>query len=101
MQLPHKDPAETKLLRFEFATEIEGGATIQLLERQISVAQGTDPAAASVLDGSPSIDNTNLYALQRVTGGVDGCDYEIRMLATDSAGLKHLVVGRLPVRTEH
>ena len=101
MLLPYKDPAERKLLKFEFATEIEPGQTIQTLERTITTVAGTDASPALVLDGVPQIDNPNLLALQPVKDGLDGCDYEIRMLATDSAGLKHLIVARLPVRAEH
>jgi hypothetical protein len=100
MRLPPKDPAEAKLVRFEFSTEIEAGSTIQSLTRTITTLAGTDASPSSVLDGSPTIDNANLYALQRVKDGLADCDYEIRMLATDNAGLKHLIVATLPVRTE-
>lgn len=101
MKLPIKDPVEKKLIRFEFAGEIEEGVTIALLERAVSAVAGTDPSPEAILDGVAIVDNVNRYGLQVVQAGVDGCDYEIRMLATDSNGLKHLIVGTLPVRTLH
>lgn len=98
MKLPVKDPAELKLVRFEFSSEIEAGQTIASVTVTNQVLEGTDPAVASMLVGVPQIDNTNLYVLQRVDLGVDGCDYLLRALATDSAGLKHLVYATLSVR---
>lgn len=98
MKLPIKDPAEQKLVRFESATEIEAGQTIANVAVTAEVLEGTDPDVASMLVGVPQIDNTNLYVLQRVGLGVDLCNYLFRALATDSAGLKHLVYATLPVR---
>lgn len=98
MKLPIKDPAEQKLVRFEFSTEIEAGQTISSVAVTAEVLEGTDPAVASMLVGAPQIDNTNLYVLQRVDLGVDLCDYLFRALATDSAGLKHLVYAVMRVR---
>lgn len=99
MKLPIKDPAELKLVRFEFGSEIEAGQTISSVTVTSEVVAGTDPAPAAMLVGVPQIDNTNLYVLQRVDAGVSGADYLLRALATDSAGLKHLVYATLPVRT--
>lgn len=101
VQLPIKDPAEKKLIRFEFGTEIESGVTIASVDVSIATVAGEDASPGAVLDGVPIIDNVNLQVLQTADDGLDACDYEIRVLATDSNGLRHLVVGRLPVRTIH
>lgn len=97
MQLPVKDPEEKKLVRFEFGTEIEAGLTMSGVVITAEVVAGSDPSPATLLDGVPVLDQTNLYALQRVTAGVDGARYLLRALATDSSGLKHLITGVLPV----
>jgi hypothetical protein len=101
MLQPEKDPQEVKLIRFEYSTEVETGATLVSIDTSISVVEGTDPAPGLVLEGAIVIDNEKLLGLQRVKGGIDGCNYEIRALATDSNGFEHLVVATLPVRTYH
>jgi hypothetical protein len=99
MKLPPKDPAEIKIVRFEFGLEVEAGRTISSVTVGSTTSAGTDPAPAAVLLGTPTIDNTNLYVLQRVQNGLAACDYQFRALATDNDGLKHLIVATLPVRT--
>lgn len=99
MRLPSKDPAEKKIARFEFATEVEPGRTIASVTLGIVTSAGADGAPTAVLLGAPTIDNANLYVLQRVQAGLAECDYQMRALATDSDGLEHLIVGTLPVRT--
>jgi hypothetical protein len=99
MRLPHKDPSESKLVRFQFKGDVEPGATITAADVTITVDVGVDASAAQVLDGPPVINAAALEVLQRVTLGQPGCDYSIRCVATDSAGLKHLVAVALPVRT--
>ena len=101
MRLPPKDPAEIKAVRFQYKTELGKGATLAGVVVSVAVVVGTDPAAAAVLDGAAVIDNAAFEVLQRVTLGVAECDYEIHCLATDSAGLKHLIVATLPVRALH
>lgn len=99
MRLPPKDPAEKKIVRFEFALEVEAGRTISSVTIGVTTAAGVDAAPAAVLLGSPTIDNVNLYVLQRVQAGLANCDYQMRALATDNDGLVHLVPATLPVRT--
>lgn len=98
MRLPNKDPSEIKLLRFQFKDDIQPGTTIALVELSVAAVSGVDPAVADVLQGAAQINNAALEVLQAVRLGVDGVDYELRCLATDSGGLKHLVSAALPVR---
>lgn len=101
MRTPPKDPREIKLLRLEFASELEEGVTIDSIDVQITTVGGVDPAPGNVLEGAVVIDNANLYGLQRIKAGTDACEYEIAGLATDSNGLKHLVIATVPVATQH
>ena len=101
LRLPTKDPAEIKALVFLFDADIEPGTTILAANIGVTVVAGADPAVAGMLDGAALIDTNRVAVVQRVRLGVNACDYEIRCLVTDSAGLKHLVVATLPVRTLH
>ena len=98
MRLPIKDPTEIKLVRFVFAGDIERGTTIVSVTVAVSLVAGVDAGFAAVLSGAALIDNDALQVLQQVTLGLADCDYGIRCLATDSAGLKHLIAATLPVR---
>lgn len=101
MTLPIKDPEEKKVVTFPFKREVPKGLTIALASVSATTLSGTDPTPSAVLDSAPQIDNTNLYVLQRVKAGVDGCSYELRATATDSAGGVHVVVASLPVAVLH
>ncbi len=101
MRTAPKDPAEIKLLRLEYASEVEPGVTLASIDVQIATVAGVDAAPGNVLDGAIVIDHENLYGLQRIKAGTDGCEYEIRGLATDSNGLQHLVVATVPVAIQH
>lgn len=101
MKLPPKDPAELKTVRFKFASELATAETIASVESlAVALTAGTDPSPALILSGAASIDAATKEVRQNVTGGLVGCDYELRCLVVGSTGLKHLVVGTLPVRTE-
>lgn len=97
VRLGTKDPAERKLVVFEFADQLEPGIAIASVAVTSTLANGTDPTPAALLDGAASIANDKV--LQRVVGGVDGALYQLRCLATDASGLVHLISTLLPVRT--
>ncbi len=101
MRLPPKDPAEIKTVRFMYAGELERGVTIASMTMSIALAAGVDAGYAAVLDGAALIDNTTFDVLQRVKLGLADCDYELRCVATDSSGQKHLIAATLPVRNLH
>lgn len=96
MRLPPKDPAETKMLRFVFGADLADGETIASVTVSAATEAGVDASPANVLMGSPTVSGGDV--LQRVHGGLAGCDYRLRCLATTSAGLVHLASGCLPVR---
>jgi len=101
MRTASKDPREVKMVRLEYASELEANVTIVGIEREIATVEGSDPSPQNFLAGPLVIDNVNSYGLQVVQDGLDGCAYEIRGLATDSTGLKHLVIATVPVAIEH
>ena len=94
--LQPKDPGEIKIVRFQFGGDV-GESSISTVDVQAFVVEGEDPSPSSFLSGVPAISGTDV--LQRVTGGLDGCDYNLRCFATDSAGLKHLISCVIPVCT--
>jgi len=98
--LPNKDPSETKQAIFEFDTELGPDETIASATVEVALLRGTDASPADVLSGLPVVNNTLKEVWQVVTGGQIGADYELRCLAIGSTGLRHLVVGILPVRDE-
>jgi hypothetical protein len=95
-RLDTKDPAERKVITFDFANQLEPGVAIASTTLQVEVVQGTDPSPAALLEGAASLRPAEV--LQRVAGGVSGAVYQLRCLATDASGLVHLVTTLLPVR---
>lgn len=83
------DIAEAKLLTADFSREI-GAATVQQATWTCEALSGSDPDAATRLQGSPILASP---LVQHVVGGMlDGVRYSIRCVATDSNGLKHTAV---------
>jgi hypothetical protein len=97
MKLDTKDPAERKLVTFDFANQLEPGIAIASATLTVTVAQGIDADPSALLDGASTLANDKV--LQRVAGGVSGTLYQLRCLATDASGLVHLISTLLPVRT--
>lgn len=95
-RLDTKDPAERKLVVFDFANQLEPGIAIASTTVQVTLASGVDATPAALLDGAATIANDRV--LQRVVGGANEALYQLRCLATDASGLVHLVSTLLPVR---
>ncbi len=90
-----KDPEEIKVLRFPFASQLESGASISSAQVSIAAVSGTDATPGAVLLGSAVLAGTDV--LQRVQGGLHGVTYDLRVKATDSTGLVHMLSGLLQV----
>jgi len=91
-----KDSAEIIMLGFDFAALLAEGVTISGPATAISVHDGTDASAASVLSGAPTVSGTKV--LQQVVGGVAGVTYKVRAQADASDGQRYVLAGLLPVR---
>jgi hypothetical protein len=87
------EPGESKLLRLEFASEIEASVTITSVTMVCTLTVGVDPAPSNFLLGAPVI--LGLNVLQRIQHNVDDCEYLVRALAQDSSGLRHAVGARV------
>lgn len=91
---PIKDPAESIVVEFDFSSEI---AAVSSASVAVAIyGSGTDPDAATVLDGAAQISGTSVY--QRVQNGVHGVDYALRCLATSGSDIL-LRSDVMPVRT--
>lgn len=90
-----KDPDEIIDLTFRFG-RLLGADTIVSAATSVEVATGADGDAIAILDGLPTIAGTDVT--QRVTGGLDGVTYELRMTVTTGTGRRFVRAGRLPIR---
>jgi hypothetical protein len=103
---PNKDPDEIINLSFDFTDEL-GAATIDSKTLAVVVRLGTDPAAASMLNGAAQSatwtdtklsPTTRVGVIQQIKLGVAECNYSVRCVATLS-DTRVLVRGAiLPVR---
>lgn len=89
-----KDPSERLRVGFDFSALCDTiSATTVVATRHAGTA---DDAPEAVLDGSPSA--SVAWALQWVTGGIDGTDYALRAEASSPEGEVFVLAGVLPVR---
>lgn len=89
-----KDPLETITLTFDYTA---AGTTVTSPAVTVRVVKGIDASPQNMLSGSPQILDNN-KVLQSVIGGLNGCDYEFRCLATVGAN-RPLIHDTLPVRS--
>ncbi|HEU4830679.1 MAG TPA: hypothetical protein VFS65_00730 [Candidatus Saccharimonadales bacterium] len=89
-----KDPQETITLAFDYSAI---GDVVTNPVVTIKVVSGIDTDPSAMLSGLPQISDDNIV-LQKVIGGISGCKYKFRCLAT-VLGNKALVEEILPVQT--
>lgn len=87
-----KDPQAEVTVEFDFGPDITSVSNAAVT---IAVASGTDPGAASMLVGSPSV--LGARVLQRIRAGLHGVDYALECLADVSSG-RLSIDAILPVR---
>jgi len=90
-----KDPAEIITVTFPYAKEI-GGAAIGDPDLSVEIEDGTDAAAAAMLNGAEQVSGSSV--LQSVRNGVDGVRYKLRCEAPLSDGRRLVRVLSLPVK---
>lgn len=83
---------ESVLVEFVFAGEIDAIDTATLA---VTPVNGIDPAAASMLDGSPQYMGSSVY--QRIRPGVPGLNYRLVCRAVRGADIR-IRHALLPVR---
>ena len=95
-----KNPSEAIVLTFDFtngllANEILSGSPTVT----VATAFGTDASPTSILNGASSIDSTGRMVLVPVQAGLDGCDYEVKVVVPTNNIKKTLaLIAILPVR---
>ena len=92
-----KDPAEIKVLKFGFARDLDGASITRVQAVTVTVYKGTDTNPSALLAGAAAISGTDV--LQRVTAGVDGVVYRLRVRVVDSNGNVHVATDTLLVQT--
>lgn len=99
-RLSIKDPAEIIFVTFDLVNILETGETISASTVTASVeaaAEGaTDNTPSAIISGGASF--AAPLVVQRVIGGVNGVDYELRCVSDTSTGRKLVVTATLPVR---
>lgn len=91
-KLNNMDPFENPVVEFDFSAELDA---VDSAVVSVRIINGRDIAAASVLSGAVQV--LGAKATQRVNGGVDGVDYELRCEAVRGT-TKRVLTGVLPVR---
>lgn len=95
-----KAPAEHLVIPFDFAHGLNTGETLtSIVSVTVEVAVGTDAASGSMQTPAAEIEEGGKRALVPVRAGVDGCQYDITVLADTSNPNKRLsITGRLSVK---
>ncbi len=95
-----KDPAESWPLTFNFASNLGSGETlVGPPSVSVSTIEGIDGNPFAILNGPVGFDSTLTQVIQPVSGGLNGCEYEIVVTCPTTNPLKILtLVGALPVR---
>lgn len=97
LMFSEKDPTEALTYAADFRA-ILGTSTITATSVAISVYQGTDASAASMLFGTSA--TSGGLVTQRIGYGVDGVTYRVEFRATTTTGDTPLGVIYLPVNTQ-
>ena len=79
-----KNPTSGEFFTVDLVRQLAPNDSITGGTCTISIISGTDPAAASMLSGTPVISGTNLS--QKVIAGVDGVRYRLNFSATTLLG---------------
>lgn len=92
--LPEKDPAERKIITFDFSKD---AVAITSAAITATVIRGKkDASAQAIVDGGSVVDGA--LVRQFISGGQDGSTYNLRCVANDADGEIHVAVGQLPVQ---
>lgn len=88
-----KDPEEEITITFDYSA---AGDSVSDPDVSVRLIKGIDPNPSAILSGAPVI--SGAYVLQKVIGGISGCDYQLRCLA-DVENARPIIIKVLPVRS--
>jgi hypothetical protein len=90
---PQADSVESKVYAFDFRKGLAKDETLTGADFEISVIDGSDPAAVSHLIGPAIVSGTQ--ARQRIAGLVPGVEYEVQAVVTTNQGSTKSLWGRV------
>jgi len=93
--LSSKASAESKVIIFDFISQLAVLETVDSAVVVVDVWSGTDENPSSMLSGDPVPANTQVS--QYITDGVPGVIYKITCTATSSNGQVLVMIAYLPV----
>jgi len=87
-----KDPAETVPLTFDFSASLSSSESVLAVTSiTICCPSGLDPAPQSMLTGEPALVPSSAVVVP-VGGGMDGTEYEIKVVVSTSNPMKILAM---------
>jgi hypothetical protein len=95
--LDDKDVSESDTLTFDFSKFLQPLETVLLAVIAVDVVSGVDAAPSSMLQGSATAFGP--LAMQKITGGVNGCVYHFRCTVTTSHSRQLVQSGLINVVT--
>lgn len=100
--LSPKDPVERVIVSFDFSPALgPGEAVASIVSVSVEVSAGYDPAPEAILSGGPLIASNGVMIQQPVCGGLDGVNYNIKVIVDTNMEEKRLAVTAiLPVRSQ-
>jgi hypothetical protein len=98
LMFSEKDPTEAITYAVDFVKLLDG-ATLSAASVTLTVSEGTDASAASMVFGAPSVSSIT-FVKQRIGSGVDGVTYRINFNALTSTGDTVVAAVYLPVNTQ-
>lgn len=93
--LDQKSPEAAIIGGFDFSSLLATGQTISSATAVASVWAGVDANPSAILSGLPTV--SGLVVSQKLTGGVAGVIYKLRVSAVASDGSTQVLVGYLAV----
>jgi hypothetical protein len=79
-----KHPDSEESFAFDFTDLLATGETVQSAAVTCSVIHGTDPAASSMVQGTPTVQSPKVSIF--IVDGVEGVIYRLKCIATTSNG---------------
>jgi hypothetical protein len=97
LPLGPKDPDEIKVLKFDFARDLDGANITSVQAVTATVVKGVDTNPANLLAGAAQASGT--IVMQRLQGGVSGVVYRVRVRVQDSNNNVHVATDTVLVKT--
>ena len=84
-KLPAKDPSEIIPISFSFGSEIQTGDSVTACTISVKTFEGSDPNPSALLYLIPNLTQAPTV-IQNIQGGLSGCQYLLRAVATLESG---------------